>query len=131
MNIFDHLNNLTAKKIIPDFSLEEIEKSYEPYMINRFLSMFDVWIPIVELVNEFKMPKEAHYKFLFNLLPQTNARFNNYIKKKINDDLSEERKNLLMKHFDFGSNDLECALTILTEKEIEEICKKYEFGKTR
>lgn len=131
MNIFDHLNGLTYKKTFPDFGLEEVDKSFEPYMINRRISMFETWIPIVELMNEYKIPKEVHYRFLFNLLPQKSVSFKNYLSKKKNDEVAEERKQILMKHFNFGSNDLECALSILTEEQISEICDKYSFGKVK
>lgn len=131
MKIFDHLQNLTSKKIVPDFELEEVNKSYDNYMINRFISMFDAWLPIVELVNEHKLPKETHYRFMFNLLPKMNVSFRNYISKKKNDELLEDQKAILMKHFDFGTNDLECALAILTEEQIKTICNKYNYGKTR
>ena len=130
MDIFYHLANLTSKKIFPDFSLEEVDKSYVPYMINRWLSMNEVFIPIVQLVNQNKnLPKEQHYRFLFNLLPQTYIRFN-YLKKKKNE-LEDEKRELLMKHFDFGKNDLECLLSIYSEEQIQKILDKYQSGKVR
>ena len=132
MTLFDHLENLTRRKIYPDFSLEEVHKSYDPYMINRFLSMFDSWIPIVELTNRgAKWDKEAHYRFLFNLIPQVSVNFGNYIKKKKNEVKDEERQ-LLLKYFGFGKNDLDSALEILTTDQINEIIKKYkDVGKVR
>lgn len=130
MNIFDHLNNLTRNKIIPDFSDEDILKSYEPYMINRFLSMFDHWIPIIEIVNQHKLDKENHYRFLFNLLPQVSVKFNYISKKK--KDVKEEEKELLMRYFEFGEKDLEVCLRILDQKQIDSIISKYkDVGKVK
>jgi len=130
MDLFDHLSNLTIKKIVPDFSLEEVNKSYDIYMINRFVSMIEAWIPIVELVNEISLSKETHYTFLMNMLPKANVKFK-YLSKKKNDKVFEEQKEILMKYFDFGTRDLECALYILTEEQIKNICKKYSYGKTK
>ena len=101
-DLFSHLNNLTRDKVFPDFSLDEVEKSYQPYMINRYISMVDMWIPIVQLVNKTQgLTKEQHYRFLFNILPKTSVRFN-YLKKGKKDEAGEDRKKLLMKHFKFG-----------------------------
>lgn len=130
MTIFEHLNNLTRNKIIPDFNNEEILKSYDPFMINRFLSFFEIWLPIIQLVNQTKnLSKENHYRFLFNILPKTSVNFNNYIKKK--KDVSEEQKKLVMKYFNFGDGDLKDALDVLTDKQIENICNKFKSGKVR
>lgn len=129
-SLFDHLNNLTRNKIFPDFSDEEISKSYDCYMINRFLSFFEIWLPIVQVLNQTKnLTKEAHYRFLFNVLPKTYVSFNNYIKKK--KDTSEEQKILIMRYFNFSKSDLNCALDVLTEKQIEDICDKFKSGKVR
>ncbi len=125
------MNNLTQYKIIPDFGLDDVNKSYDPYQVNRFISMFEAWLPIVDLVNEHKMPKEAHYKFLLHMLPKTSVSFKNYIKKKKVNELFEEQKEILMNHFNFGTNDLEYALEVMTKEDIQEICDKYKFGKTR
>lgn len=130
MKIFDHLTNLTAKKITPDFQLDEVKKSYDIYMINRFVSTFEHWIPIVELMNHYSIPKEAHYQFMLNILPKMNVSFTGYISTK-KKNVDEERRQILIKHFDFGSRDLDCALSILTDEQIEEICKKYQYGKTK
>jgi len=72
LDLFEHLGNLTHKKIFPDFSLDEVNKTYDIYMINKWLSMNEAFIPIVQLVNKKgELSKESHYRFLFNLLPQT------------------------------------------------------------
>ena len=131
MKLFDHLNNLTRNKKTPDFEIEEIEKSYDPFMISRFISMFEVWIPLVNIINTRKLPKEIHYKFLLNMLPQSGVSFTNYIKKKKEDDTTIEMKELLMKHFEFGTNDLEVALSILNDKQIEKILDMYRYGKVK
>lgn len=131
MNIFDHLNNLTFDKKMPDFSIEEVSKTYDQFMINKFLSMFDVWIPIIEIANRYRIPNNIHFMLVSGLLPKTNVRFDNYIKKKKSNDVLDEQREILLKYFEFGTNDLEAALDILTEEQINNICDKYKFGKTR
>ena len=131
MNIFDHLNNLTFGKKMPDFTNEEVSKTYDQFMINKFLSMFQAWVPIIEIANKYKFPNNIHFILVSSLLPKANVSFNNYIKKKKSNDVFDEQKELLMKYFEFGTNDLEAALDILTEEQIKNICDKYKFGKTR
>lgn len=131
MELFDFLGNITQKKEFLDFNNEEIEKTYSPFMINRFLSMKIMFIPIIELLNQTKnLSKSAHYRFLYNVIPSGFVKLN-YIKKKKSEDLEDSTKQLLMRHFEFGANDLECALQILSSEQVEDILSKYKSGKTR
>jgi hypothetical protein len=117
--------------MLPDFSLDEVDKTYQPFMINRYISMVEVWIPIIHVLNQrTNLSKEDHFRFLFNILPKTSVRFD-YLKKPKKNEAGEERRNLLMKHFKFGKSDLECALEILDESQIVNIENKYKSGKVR
>lgn len=86
--------------------------------------MYDAFLPIIELANQYNLDKKTHYALLFNLLPQESLSFNNYIKKKKNEVLEEE-KELLMKYFQFGKNDLEVAMGLLEKSQIDCIILKY------
>lgn len=131
IDIWYFLNSLTRDKIFPDFKNEEVLKAYDPYMINRWISMVEIWIPTIHVINQYSaLSKEDHYRFLFNTLPRTSVRFN-YLKKGKKDELKEDDRKLLMKHFGFGVNDLEASLDVLTEQQIENIRMKYKYGKTR
>ncbi len=100
-------------------------------MVNRFLSMFDQWLPIVQIANKYNLDKKTHYTFLFNLLPQVSVSFNNYISKKKNE-VKEEEKTLLLKYFQFGRNDLEYALDMLSQEDVNRIiCKYKDVGKIK
>lgn len=130
MDLFEHLKNLTERKIPPDIENPEFESSYNPYMINRFVSMVEYYLPIVSTINNQRnIPKDIHYQYYFNLLPKKNHFFR-YIKSK-KDEVREEQKEILMEHFEFGSRDLEKALKILTIDQIKHITGKYEHGKVK
>ncbi len=131
MDIFEILNNITQKKPQLDFDNEEVEKAYNPYLINRWISMCFAYLPIVELMNQTKnLPKKIHYQFLYNIIPKSSVRFN-YIKKKKNDSLEDEKRKLLMRHFEFSVNDLECLLSVMSEDYIQGILDMYKSGKVR
>lgn len=81
LSLFDHLNNLSDKKI--DFNPND-HKNYEPYMINRFVSMCDLFIPLVNEINRYDVPKDVHYKYYLNSIPKGNSFLNIFPKKKTN-----------------------------------------------
>ena len=120
--LFDHLNDLTINKIDFDSSNDEQVKSYSQYMINRFVSMTDIYLPIVNEINQYDLPKETHYNYYKNLLPKRKHYFK-YIKKK--KDINLEDKKLLCIYFECGLKEIENFINVLTEEQIEEILKIY------
>ena len=130
LNIFDHLKNLTINKKQADFNSNEVDKSYKPYMINRYVSMSFMYIHDVLPLNILSnIPKETHYRYLFNVLPKKSVFFN-YIKGKKEKGISEEDMIILEKHFNTGTKDLELILEDMEKTDIKEICDMYKkFGK--
>jgi hypothetical protein len=86
MQIFDYIKNvLFFKKPFEKENMEEI-KQYNPFLVNRWISMNDG--ESANLVNEttnklnyLGNDKEMHYKMLLNVLPQKKYNRINYIKK--------------------------------------------------
>jgi len=122
LSLFDHLKNLTINKSEFDPHNDEQAKSYTPYMINRFISMTDVLLPVVNQINRFDLPKSVHYRYFKTLLPKRKFFFN-YIKKKKDVDLDE--KKLLCKYFECGLREIENIITVLPEDQIKDILNKY------
>jgi hypothetical protein len=101
MTIFDHLSNVTDKKL-PWEELSDVDKkAFSPYMINRFLSMNQDFI---ELVNELQrytvgqIEPEYTYKLYSELLPKK-KQFNKYIKSKKADKYNSALVDLVRNHF--------------------------------
>lgn len=86
MEIFDYLRNiLFVKKEYVAENVEEIKK-YNPYLINRWISMLDG--ESANIVNEttnkknyLDNDKEMHYKMLLNVVPKKQYKKIEYIKK--------------------------------------------------
>ena len=116
--IFDHLNDLTNKKIPWLEYTEQDKKSFNVYMINRWLSMD---IDLIDLVNYIQpytisiLDKASTYKVYLDLLPRKKI-YNKYIgksKKKGNEQVLE----ILSKHFQISYAEAEEYLDIINKND--------------
>lgn len=88
MNIFDIIDGIAFSKK-PHTSQVEDEKSYQPFLVNRWLSMLDG--SAARIVNEtlnrygHVFNTEEQYNFLSNVLPKYRKQRINYIKKPSKD----------------------------------------------
>jgi len=128
MELFDYLTAMTVKKEDLDFDNEEVRKGYQPYMINRFVSMSEVFIHIVNEVNRYDLPKSAHYAYFSSFLPKR-KQFFKYIKKKKDFTLIE--KKVIANYFEVGIKDAERFIQILEEEQIKEILEIFKYGKNQ
>ena len=126
MELFDYLKSLTERKEDLDFDDDEVRKGYQPFLINRFISMSEVFIPLVNEINKFEVPKNVHFKYFFSTIPKR-KQFFKYIKKK--KDLSLVEKKLIAKYFEVGLNEAEKYIQLLDESQIKEVLEVYRFGK--
>ena len=132
-SIFDHMSNLTDKKK-PWYSISSADqKSFTPFIINRWLSMN---MDFIEVINELQRytigqlsPAET-YKLYYEFLPKQ-RQFNKYIKGKKADKYSPELVELLSQHFCVSEKEATEYIEILESTnvgEIRSIVKLY--GKT-
>lgn len=132
-SIFDHMSNLTDKKK-PWNSISEVDqKSFTPFIINRWLSMN---MDFIEVINELQRytigqisPAET-YKLYYEFLPKQ-RQFNKYIKGKKADKYSPELVELLSQHFYVSEKEATEYIELLESTnvgEIRSIVKLY--GKT-
>lgn len=126
MELFDYLNAMTKDNKELDFDNEEVRKGYTPYIINRFVSMSEVYISLVNEANKFDMPKSAHYRFFWSALPKK-RHFFKYIKKK--KELNLDEKKFIAEYFEVGLRDAERYIEILEEDQLADILKVFKYGK--
>lgn len=122
IELFDFIRGMMQNKSDFDFSNPEVSSNYDIYWINRWLSMCDLFIPIVSELNRLNLPKEAHYNFLKDILPQKQV-FLKYIKKVR--DLSHEQKVTVAKHFNTNLKNAEPMIQLISDKELENIINIY------
>lgn len=129
MELFTYLENLTEKKIPFDSKNDDMVKGYNPYIINRFISMCESFIPLANEINKYpNLSKETHYNFYLSTLPKRKAYFK-YIKK--DKDLTEEEVEYVAEYFNITTREAKGHIKILDKESINTIIKKYRYGQSK
>lgn len=96
MGLLDHLNNITYKKTSWE-NLEDLDrKSFNPYMINRFLSMETEYIEIINFFQQYvyNLSNKIIYKLYLSFFPKKKS-YNKYIKKSKENKYDERIYNVI------------------------------------
>jgi hypothetical protein len=129
-SLFDHLAGIKEKKVKWDTLSEMDKKSFEPYMINRFLSMNIDLLPIINILQKYTIgdltPKEV-YKLYLDFLPKEKS-FDKYIKGKSEDKHNKELLKYLSMWYGVSEREVIDYLELLPKDEVLKIVMKY--GKT-
>ena len=129
MNLFSWIDELFVKKRAWDSFSDEDRKKFSPFMVNRYLSMNDDFLPII---NHFQnltievMPIGVVYKFYCSLLPKkkTFLRYLSGKKTKTN----EKVVPFIQEYFEVSKLQASEYYKLMTTDEIKSLLKKY--GKT-
>lgn len=122
MNLFDYLKAVTDPKQDLDFSNPEVSQGYDSFMMNRWISMCETFLPVCAQINMFEIPKESHYKYFKTLLPQRKIFFE-YIKKE--KDITWEEKKIIAYHFCANIRKIDDMVSLMSEKELKSILDIY------
>jgi len=129
MELFDYLSGITEKKIPFDSKNDDMVKGYNPYIINRFISMCESFIMLANEINKYPdLSKEIHYNFYLSSLPQRKQYFK-YIKKE--KDLTDEDVNYVANYFNVTAKEAKEHIRVLDKKSIETIIRKYKYGQAK
>ena len=125
--LFDHLANITWKKKPWSKLTESDQKSFSPYLINRWLSMNMDYIELVDMFQQYTigpLSKKHVYQLYFDFLPKQKS-FNKYIKGK---KMSKYNKNLvtvIANHYQIARAEAEIYIDMMEQDEISDLLKKY------
>ncbi len=123
-SLFDILDDISynKKEILQE---EEDFKEYNPFMINRFLSMDGTTLFLADFINRIShIPKKMQYLFyLFGI--DKKKRFFKYQKKGATGDNIK----LIKKYYNCNDRKALEILDILSETQIKEIKKTFKHGK--
>ena len=125
MTLFDWLNQiLLHKKNWEDFDETE-QKTFNTFMINRFLSMSEDFVDAVNICQEhtFQMEDKDVYNLYKNLIPKQ-KKFLRYIKGK-KDKYSKKLLQFLAEHFQVSQREIIKYMSLLTKQDIEYLGKYY------
>ena len=132
--IFQHLANITHLKIDPKTYTESDWKSYSPYMINKWLSMYKDYTYLLDYTQKYySLPKEIHYKMLSGILPKKKV-FTKYIKGKKADKYNPELVDILHQHFEVSKDEIKDYIQLFFRDKIHilsliSILEKYGYDK--
>ena len=127
MTIFDWINQiLVNKKPWNSFTKEEQSK-FSPFIINRFLSMDEEFIEIVNMFQPYAIgtlePKDV-YEFYRNLFPK-GKRYNKYIKGKKDTKYDPELLNIMCIHFECSKLQAKELLQLISKENLKEVLLMY------
>jgi hypothetical protein len=121
--IFDWLNEITLKKRDWSEFNEEEKNEFNPYLINRFLSMNKDYIELVNYIQNIPYTeKEKYYKIYKELIPKRKV-WLKYIKSQVKDPNSE-LTGIISKHYEFSKREARMYLGYLKKDEIQDILEK-------
>ena len=133
--IFDHIAGITQRKKSWDKLSEADQKSFSPYIINRWLSMHPDLIETVDALQQYTigpLSKKHVYQLYYDILPKASVRAK-YIKGKKVNKYNKDLINFVKDHYQINSNEAEeyIGIFIRTNSGIQgliDIMKSY--GKT-
>ena len=133
MTIFDWINQmLVTKKHWNEFTEDE-QKKFSPFIINRWLSMDNEFIEIVNYFQKYAIgtlePREV-YKWYCNILPK-GKRFNKYIKSKRDKKYDDELISILLNHFECSKLQVQGYLELIDKDELKYILEMYGLDKKK
>ena len=120
MNVFDHLKNITTTKG-PYLG----DDGWNNYMINRFLSMSQDYVEVVNIVqkNTWEMKGEYLYNLYKDLIPKQYV-FLKYIKSNIKQDYNIEEIEAVQQYFEVSKKEAKEYINMLPKEELTEITQK-------
>ena len=107
--IFDHIAQLTHKKKEWNQLSETDQKSFTPYIINRWLSMHPDLIETIDLFQQYTigpLSKKHVYQLYHDILPNANVRAK-YIKGKKLDKYNKDLVKFITSHYNVNSKEAE------------------------
>ena len=104
MTIFDWLNEISYSKRPWSLFNNEDRESFNPYMINRFISMKENYIDFVNAIQKYSINKESLYNYYCQLIPKRKTFFR-YIKPK-KSKFNSELITILSKHFKVSKREI-------------------------
>jgi len=127
LSIIDILKAATIDKIDLDFRDEGVQKSYDQYMVNRWLSMDESLIFLAEmLTTTHNLTNEQHFDMIKSALPQEKF-YIRYMKRE--KDLTEKDKRYIAHYFEISLREAEDYIRQMDEDELFMIIDKYRYGR--
>jgi hypothetical protein len=131
--IFDHLANITFKKTDWNTLSELDQKSFSPYLINRWLSMNPDLIEIVDMFQQYTigpLNKKHVYQLYYDILPKQKM-YSKYIKGKKAKDYNKDLLGMLTQHYQISKRDAKTYIDFWKDNGVDDLKNLLkDYGKT-
>ena len=127
MTIFDWIGQILVDKKPWDSFDESDHKAFSPFIINRWLSMDEEFIEVVNYFQKYAIgtlePREV-YKWYSDFLPK-GKRYNKYIKSKNKKKYDPVLVDIICKHFECSKQLVGEYLELIHKEELKQILEMY------
>ena len=127
MTIFEWINQILVHKKPWDSFNETDQKAFSPFIINRWLSMDEEFIEVVNYFQKYAIgtlePREV-YKWYSDFLPK-GKRYNKYIKSKTKKKYDPVLVNVMCNHFKCSKQQVGEYLELIHKEELRDILAMY------
>lgn len=117
IGLFDVLSMIEGQKLPWAKLSDEYKKAYNQYMINRFISSNELYVPIVAELSTMQMTDEQHYLILCNTVAGNRKHWFNY--KAYKKEKSEKDLDMLIfavcKEWELGRRESKMYINNLTD----------------
>jgi hypothetical protein len=114
---FDFLTSINEKKKM-DFSDENTEKQYNPYMVNRGLSQSSDFVRYASLMDaNYHLSKKMQFDFYYHIIPK-NKKFNKWAKGELD---KEDVIELIMKKYSYSKKRAAEVVSLFNEDAIKSL----------
>ena len=127
MTIFEWINQILVHKKPWDSFNKSDQKAFSPFIINRWLSMDEEFIEVVNYFQKYAigtLESREVYKWYSDFLPK-GKRFNRYIKGKKDEKYDPELINVLVIWFECSQLEAKENLSYISKEEVNQILEKY------
>lgn len=124
MNPFEFLNTINyTKKDMMNENLEEVERGYSSYHINRSLSYFSDTVDAANIINRYHhLDNKLQYHFLLNII-RKKRRFSKWIKADPISDIE-----VVKQYYGYSNTKAKQALSLLSPDQLIIIRQKVDQG---
>ena len=127
MTILDWIDQILVHKNPWDSFTESDQKVFSQFIINRWLSMDEEFIEVVNYFQKYSIgtldPREV-YKWYSDFLPK-GKRFNKYIKGKKDKKYDSELISMMCEYFQCSKAEVKENLSLISKEEVNQILEKY------
>ena len=125
MTIVDWVNQVLVHKKPWDSFTESDQKTFNTFIINRWLSMDEEFIEIINYLQKYwSLDSKEVYRVYCDVLPK-GKRFNKYIKGKKDKKYDSELISIICKYFECSVKEAKESLSLISKENLINILEKY------